>query len=377
MKLTIKKLVAPTLLCLLTLLSLLGIILTSVHAESKMGDITVLNCDYNKGEKLLTIGDITKLTDRISELMSGQSTLAFCAETKDEKIKKQTVTPVLTNSLYFGHNKIKTESFKNSDIVISRTLAQKLFKTGEAVGKKLKLYGNNYTVSGVYDSRDGLFDRYFHDGKERVYINYEGIEDCQKYEINEMSYENQTQSAVTLEQMNPVNYHSTNLSEKSLVLRDFLNLAALIVYLVALVIAVKLWFYLCKRQINNIKATLEDSYSLESVRKNPRAYILLALFGAGIPLIIVSVFLICDFSIYIIPQYIPYDNIFDISHYLGEHAKAVAQLNSCALGGDKFLLNLYNGSFYALIFETVLFTISLIITAVYFYRILRKKFELS
>lgn len=366
----IKKLIAPIMLCLLTLTSLSGIIFTAVRTDSKLGDITILNCDYNKGEKLLTIEDITKLTDRISSLMSGQSTLAFCAEAKDETVKKETVTPVLTNELYFEQYKINTEGFGNTDIVISRSLAKKLFKTDDAVGKTLKLYGKSYTVAGVYDSRDGLIDRYYHDGKERVYINYKGVRDYQKYDVTEMSYENGTQSAVTLEQMNPVNYHSTNLSEKSLVLRDFLHLAALIAYLVALVITIKLWLYLCRRQ-------LEGAYSLESVRKKPRAYILLALFGVGIPFLIVAVFLVCDFNIYIIPRYIPYDNIFEISHYLGEHTKAVAELNSCALGGDKFLLNLYNGSFYTLIYETIIFTISLAITAVYFYRVVKNKLELS
>ena len=373
----IKKLVAPILLCLLTLLSISGIIFTAVHADSKFGDITVLNCDYSKGEKPLTIGDVHKIVDRISELMSGQSTLAFCAEAEEQTVQKETVTPVLTNELYFEHNKITTQSFTNTDVVISRSLARRLFKTDTAVGKTLELYGKSYTVAGVYDSPDGFIDRYFHDGKERVYINYEGIKDYQKYDVSEMSYINGTQSAVALEQMNPANYHFTNLSEKSLVLRDFLHLAALIAYLVALVITIRLWLYLCGRQINNIKETLEGSYSLESVRKNPRAYILLAAFGIGIPLAIVAVFLLCDFSIYIIPRYIPYDNIFDISHYLGEHAKAVAELNSGALGGDKFLLNLYNGSFNALIYEMIIFTISLIITAVYFYRAVRKKLELS
>ena len=372
----IKKLIAPILLCLLTLTSLSGIIFTAVHADSKFGDITILNCDYSKGE-LLTIGDIHKITDRISELMSGQSTLAFCAEAENEKVKNETVTPVLTNELYFEHNRIAVESFTNSEIVISRALANRLFKTNDVVGKTLTLYGKSYTVAGVYDSPDGLFDRYYHDGKERVFINYEGVKDYQKYKITDMSYVNSTQSAVALEQMNPENYHSTNLSEKSLVLRDFLRLAALIAYLVALVITLRLWLYLCRRQISHIKETLESAYSLESIRKNPRAYILLAVFGIGIPLAIVAVFLLCNFNIYIIPRYIPYDNIFEISHYLGEHAKAVTELNACALGGDKFILNLYNGSFYTLIFEMIIFTISLVITAAYFYRVVKNRLELS
>lgn len=372
----IKKLIAPILLCLLTLMSLSGIIFTAIYADSKLSNITILNCDYSKGEKLLTIDDIIKINDRISSLMSGQSTLAFCAEAENEKIKNEAVTPVLTNELYFGHYNISIEDFGTTDVVISRSFAKRLFKTDDALGETLKLYGESYTVTGVYDSRDELFDRLYHDDKERVYINYEGISGYQDYEINNMSYVNGTQSAVAIEQMNPVNYHSTNLSEKSLVLRDFLHLAALIAYLVALVITLKLWLYLCKRQISNIKETLEGSYNLESIRKNPRAYILLAVFGLGIPLLIVAVFLLCNFNIYIIPRYIPYDNIFDISHYLGEHAKAVAELNACDLGGDKFLLNLYNRSFNALIYETIIFTISLIITAVYFYRAVRKKLAL-
>lgn len=372
----IKKLIAPILLCLLTLTSLSGIIFTAVHADSKCSDITILNCDYSKGE-LLTIGDIHKTIDRISELMSGQSTLAFCAEAENEKVKNETVTPVLTNELYFEHNRIAVESFGSSDVVISRALATRLFKTNDVVGKTLTIYDKSYTVAGVYDSPDGLFDRYYHDGKERVFINYEGVKDYQKYKITDMSYVNSTQSAVALEQMNPENYHSTNLSEKSLVLRDFLRLAALIAYLVALVITLRLWLYLCKRQISHIKETLEGAYSLESIRKNPRAYILLAAFGIGIPLAIVAVFLLCNFNIYIIPRYIPYDNIFEISHYLGEHAKAVAELNACALGGDKFILNLYNGSFYTLIFEMIIFTISLVITAAYFYRVVKNRLELS
>ena len=72
-------------------------------------------------------------------------------------------------------------------------------------------------------------------------------------------------------------------------------------------------------------------------------------------MVLLTIFLLSDFSIFIISKYIPYDNIFDVSYYISVIVDNSNNINSLALTGNTFLINLYSISFLLLVWLLVVF----------------------
>ncbi|MCD8026996.1 MAG: hypothetical protein LUF33_08790 [Clostridiales bacterium] len=90
------------------------------------------------------------------------------------------------------------------------------------------------------------------------------------------------------------------------------------------------------------------------------------------PAILIIIFFISDFSIYIIPKYIPYDNIFDISYYITAIAENSNLANSLALTGDTYLVNLYSNSFNLLVWLIIIFALIFTVTVIYIKNVIKK-----
>ena len=87
----------------------------------------------------------------------------------------------------------------------------------------------------------------------------------------------------------------------------------------------------------------------------PLKYALLMVVGVGIPALLLLIFLKSDFSIYIVAKYIPYDNLFDIEHYINCIIDNAHYMNNLSLVGDTYLPNLYTSSFSVVAWLTVIF----------------------
>lgn len=152
-------------------------------------------------------------------------------------------------------------------------------------------------------------------------------------------------------------YHSTNFSEKANVIRNFEHIIFLILFIALCIIALRLWYRICKKLAKDIKENLSENYILNSLKSIPIKYVLLAITAFGIPVVLLIIFFLSDFSIFIIPKYIPYDNIFDVSYYLNTIIENSNMANNLALTGDTFLINLYSGSFSVLVWLLVIFAL--------------------
>lgn len=356
-----KKILSVALISVLTVFVFCLCFYFSGNALNQLPSITQMNYNLKSDEKPLTVKDMNNLSDRISF-----NQVSFCVELDETNVKEETVTPVLTNEFYFeiygqklNGNSITEENIKNENkvAVISSSLALKLFFNTDAVGKTITLNDEVYTICGVIQESENIINSLSSDGKQRIYIPYtcySGYENCDVYTI---SYDNSASSAPLIEQMKLSQYHSTNFSEKSNVIRNFENIIFLILFIALCFLALRLWYRICKKLIKDIKENLSENYILNSLKSIPIKYVLLAITAFGIPVVLLIIFFLSDFSIFIISKYIPYDNIFDVSYYLNTIIENSNMANNLALTGDTFLINLYSNSFSLLIWHVIIFAI--------------------
>lgn len=358
---TKKKILSVALISVLTVFVFCLCFYFSGNALNQLPSITQMNYNLKSDEKPLTVKDMNNLSDRISF-----NQVSFCVELDETNVKEETVTPVLTNEFYFeiygqklNGNSITEENIKNENkvAVISSSLALKLFFNTDAVGKTITLNDEVYTICGVIQESENIINSLSSDGKQRIYIPYtcySGYENCDVYTI---SYDNSASSAPLIEQMKLSQYHSTNFSEKANVIRNFENIIFLILFIALCFLALRLWYRICKKLIKDIKENLSENYILNSLKSIPIKYVLLAITVFGIPVVLLIIFFLSDFSIFIISKYIPYDNIFDVSYYLNTIIENSNMANNLALTGDTFLINLYSNSFSLLIWHVIIFAI--------------------
>lgn len=358
---TKKKILSVALISVLTVFVFCLCFCFSGNALNQLPSITQMNYNLKSDEKPLTVKDMNNLSDRISF-----NQVSFCVELDETNVKEETVTPVLTNEFYFeiygqklNGNSITEENIKNENkvAVISSSLALKLFFNTDAVGKTITLNDEVYTICGVIQESENIINSLSSDGKQRIYIPYtcySGYENCDVYTI---SYDNSASSAPLIEQMKLSQYHSTNFSEKANVIRNFENIIFLILFIALCFLALRLWYRICKKLIKDIKENLSENYILNSLKSIPIKYVLLAITAFGIPVVLLIIFFLSDFSIFIISKYIPYDNIFDVSYYLNTIIENSNMANNLALTGDTFLINLYSNSFSLLIWHVIIFAI--------------------
>lgn len=358
---TKKKILSVALISVLTVFVFCLCFYFSGNALNQLPSITQMNYNLKSDEKPLTVKDMNNLSDRISF-----NQVSFCVELDETNVKEETVTPILTNEFYFeiygqklNGNSITEENIKNENkvAVISSSLALKLFFNTDAVGKTITLNDEVYTICGVIQESENIINSFSSDGKQRIYIPYtcySGYENCDVYTI---SYDNSASSAPLIEQMKLSQYHSTNFSEKAKVIKNFEHIIFLILFIALCFLALRLWYRICKKLIKDIKENLSENYILNSLKSIPIKYVLLAITAFGIPVVLLIIFFLSDFSIFIISKYIPYDNIFDVSYYLNTIIENSNMANNLALTGDTFLINLYSNSFSLLIWHVIIFAI--------------------
>lgn len=356
-----KRIFSAVLVTVLTICVFCLCFYVSGNALRQLPSITQMNYNLKSDALPLTIADIEKLSERIS--FDGVS---FCAELEETSVKAETVLPVLTNESYFeiyNHKLIgkgfTKENMENKDkvAVIESSLALKLFFNTNAVGKTITLNDEVYTICGIINEDENIINSLSSDGKQRVYVPYSGYKEYKNCEVNIIAYDNKSFSAPLIEQMNLTQYHSTNFSEKANVIRNFENIIFLILFIALCFLAIRLWYRICKKLIKDIKENLSENYILNSLKSIPIKYILLAITAFGIPVVLLIIFFLSDFSIFIISKYIPYDNIFDVSYYLNAIIDNSNMANNLALTGDTFLINLYSNSFSLLIWHVIIFAI--------------------
>lgn len=354
-----KHIITSILLLVLTATSFVFLLNFLNNAESQFPEIAQVNYNMSSGEAPASVEVINKLSQRLSS-----KSMSFTSEAEVTKVKDVDVLPVYTThsmlDLYDWN--LSGESFTEDDVtkgvkkaIISDTLALKLYFNTDVIGKEFIINGEDYIVSGVYENSTKLINKLSKDGKERIYIPYTCADSPETLPIHTIVYDTKSSSAPIIEQMNLPQYHFTDLSEKSKVIETFEHIAFFIMFMGLCVVMIYLWFKLCKRFLTDIRDNLKEHYFFKSLLSVPLKYALLTVVGVGIPALLLLIFLKSDFSIYIVAKYIPYDNLFDIEHYINCIVDNAHYMNNLSLIGDTYLPNLYENSFSVVAWLTLLF----------------------
>lgn len=369
---------------MLTILLFSLLLYFSNNATSKFPNITQVNYNLQSDDSPITIGNFEKLSERMS-----LDYVNFTYEAQEISVKDTTITPVYTTHNLFDLYGIEYDGkiFSEDDIIrvekkiaISDTLALQLYFTTDVIGQKIEIYDEIFTVCAVYNDSENLIDKSSKDGKERVFIPYTCANTTTHLPIHTLVYDNSSFSAPLIEQMNLPQYHFTNLSEKHKVIDTFKHIANFALFIPLCVISLLIWFYLCKRFLESIKENLSVNYFFNSLLSVPFKYFLLIVVGLGIPAVLLFIFYKADFSIYIVSKYIPYDNLFDIEHYINCIIDNSHYMNSISLVGDTYLLNLYENTLNIVVWLTAIFTVScciLLINLITFAKLIKNKLNLN
>lgn len=356
---------------LLTGIPLLIIILSffylTTNLTGQLPNATLLNYNLKSDKEPLKIADMEMLFERISNIGIG-----FCCEPEKVKIKEETVSVVLVNENYLDVMNICKDEISTENIaIISDKLALKLFFNTKAENKELILYDKTFKIADVYNESSGIMNDVSKDGKERIYIPYNNVENYENINVDSIAYSGDSPSAPLIEQMDLSQYHSVDFSEKSKVIHTFEHMLYLSLYTGFCIIALRIWYLLCRRYFSEIKNNLKENYFLKSINSIPQKYVLIILVGIGIPLILLVIFVCSDFSIYISSEYIPNDNIFDVSHYINAIIGNANLSNSIALAGDNYLSVLYSNTFKIIIWLFALFVFNFSVTTFMFLKNLK------
>ncbi len=360
---------------LLTGIPLLIIILSffylTTNLTGQLPNATLLNYNLKSDKEPITIADMEKLFSRISN-----NGVGFCCEPEEVKIKEETVIVVLVNENYLDVMHICKDEISTETIaIISDKLALKLFFNTKAENKELKLNDKTFKIADVYNESSDFINDISKDGKERIYIPYTCVENYRNLYVDSIAYSSDSTSAPLIEQMDLSQYHPVDFSEKSKVIHTSEHMLYLSLYTGFCIIALRIWYLLCRRYFSEIKNNLKENYFLKSINSIPQKYVLIILVGIGIPLILLVIFACSDFSIYISSEYIPNDNIFDVSYYIKAIIENANLSNSIALTGNNYISVLYTNTFKIIIWLFALFVFNYSLTTFIILKHLKKPIE--
>lgn len=377
---TLKKhIVILTTFLLLSALALSGCLFFAENSLAKLPFAGTANFNALEGSEPIEVSYFDKISKRVRT-----KHYSFTSETEEVLLKGYEVVPTYTTCDYFTilNEPLNGLRFTEADqkdlkkkVIISDTLALKLYFNTDAVGKTLILNDEEYTVCGIFEDSKNLIDKFAKDGKERIYIPYTLAENHASLPVHTIVYDTRTASAGIIEQMNTPQYHFTSLSEKAKVISCIKHVVFLMIYILSAVVLMYLWYKICSKLLKEIGENLKKNYFFRSFLSIPLKYIAFMLTALGIPALLVFVFLKSDFSIFIVSKYIPYDNLFDIGYYFEKLCENAQYMNTVSLFGDTYRLNLYTSTFSTCLWLGAVFLIFFIITVILIMSVIKKLFK--
>lgn len=341
------------------------IILLMINAKKEIPSVVQLNRNITESNYGATIKSFETIVEEFS-----LEDATFTKEDRLAEMKGYTFLPVWTDSHFFQVGSISykgtcitDDMIKNGSkyAVISSKLAVKLFLNSNAVGNTIEINGTDYTVCGVYKFNSNLINDMSSDIYDRVYLPYTSKENYENEIIDSIFYSVNSESAVTLSQYMPSNYSIINFSEKNMVLQDFLHIMNFILFLILSIGGLKIWYFILKALVLKVHNNLANFYLKEIFTNNLVYLITMSVFILGIPIVLLITFFNMDLGIYIIPKYLPTDNIFDLSFYIQSLISNAQKNNTVMQYGNLYWTQLYVNTFNVIFWAVSLFIFSFLV----------------
>ena len=286
------------------------------------------------------------------------------------------VKPVLVNENYFkvygihvGGSGITELHIQNRvpAIVISDKAAMKLSLDGKVIGQQITLYDKNFTIVGIYKKPDGFLREISSDIYDRVYIPYTCYDDYAGISIDALAatkgtYSEKALPLLGLTETDTHFYIQNDLAIKHDIIASFPNLLIFIFTMILAVNIIRILSRLIKQAYYKLHEDFQNN-NLSVVLRHNWLYIFTRILVA-VSLIAVPITLIITFppKLIIPPSYIPFDNIFDLKHYIEVFTSHMQQFNSDLPVCSNYYLHLFSISMILLSASFVMITVLSLVT---------------
>lgn len=337
----------------LLLIAAVHFFVTAFSVSAQLPDIL----EYNRSR---LSGGITFSTYEKLPNTSYKEKLSVCSELDPVTVNGiGGVRPTLVNENYFSvydvyvaGSPITAEHIdkKLPAVVISDRAARSLRLNADVVGQTISLYGRDFTVTGVYKKPIGFLREISSDIYERVYIPYTCYDGYADLSVDTVSapkgtYSEKTMPLLGMTETKTDYYMQNDLSVKRDILANLPNLLFSVIAVILTVIAIKLITKLIAQTRSKLKFDSQKDY-YPTVFKQNLGYILLRVLAAVLLIAVPATLFIFFPPKLILPQsYIPYDNIFEIKHYLNAIRTTMQTEHTNLWCGNAYLSNLFWSAF--------------------------------
>lgn len=294
--------------------------------------------------------------DRLPETNRGDD-LVVCGESEPVTVEGiGTLKPVLVNENYFrvyhihvGGSAITKEHIdrKTPAVVISDKTALAMSVDANVIGQTLSLWGKDYTVVGIYQKPSGFLRGISSDVYDRVYLPYTAYDGYEELTVDTVSAPKGSfsEKAVRLLGMTGSDtdfYLENDLAVKRDMIAVLPNWFISFIALILLILVLKYLSGMTRRAYRKLRKDEQTDY-LRTVLWQNKFY-LLARILLAVVLLAVPVTLIILFPPRIVlpADYVPYDNVFEIGHYLRTFTDHIQQTNANLSVGNGYYLHLFS-----------------------------------
>lgn len=223
--------------------------------------------------------------------------------------------------------------------VISEKLAKELFKSYDILGEEFELAGQQYMVTGIYRIKSSIISLLGSDGAQRVYVPYESLNQPVGAVIKTIMIHDDDIASNTFREREVANTIRKNVigDPDTYRITDFYNSEILSQYirLVIFLTGLSLCCFIAAWLFRHIRKCFvflrhktRDMYFSEVLKAEKWFIVKSALTMVAAAGCIALIWSAIKFRLYIPPEFVPQDNIFDIRFYVERIADTIALHNS-------------------------------------------------
>ena len=329
--------------------------------------------------------------DRMPETSRGDD-LVVCGEADPETVDGVgEIKPVLINENYFrvynihvGGSAITKEHIdrKTPAVVISDKTALAMSVDANVVGQTVSLWGKDYTVVGIYQKPSGFLRGISSDVYDRVYLPYTAYDGYETQTIDTVAAPKGSFSEKAVRLLGMTGSDTNFYLENDLaVKRDMIAvLPNWFIFFIALILSVIVLKYLSgmtRRACEKLRRDAENDY-LRTVLWQNKFYLLARILLAVLLIAIPVTFIILFPPRLVLPaDYVPYDNIFEIGHYLKTFTNHIQQTNANLSTGNSYYIHLFSHTMLLLSACFAVLTVLSLTLTVQISRLLKRKSQIK
>ena len=293
--------------------------------------------------------------------------LALCSEMDPQTVGDLgEIKPVLVNQYYFdvynihvGGSAVTEEHItkKIPAVVISDKAAFRMSPDADVVGRTVTLYDREFTIVGIYRKPDGFLREVSSDVYDRVYIPYTCYDGWQEVSVDTLASPKGTYYAKAIRLLGLTGsdtgfYLENDLAVKQEMIANFTDFFIAVIAVILAILALRIIASLIRASHRRLREEYQALYLSALLRKEwlfllSRVLIITALIA--VPVILLILF---PPKLVLPLNYIPYDNIFELKHYLNTFIEQMQLTNAELAVGNGYYARL---SFHVIILLSLLF----------------------